>query len=205
MLIKVLAAAGLVMATSGGREVTGQMMQPQLPRAGISGVLRDGPIVATFEVVGAKPDQAGPWISAIYRDRAGSVRTELTVGANKFVSIVDVPRARMVILDQHAQTAVVAKYDSTGSRPMWGFNLKPTYTDDRKQILNINCRRVLLFQGASGAPEGEVWIAEDLGLPVEDREPRGGKEIIWRATSIEAQPPRAELFSIPETFKVVGQ
>ena len=192
-------------------QVSGQSsMQPNIPRAGSAGIVREHPFTAKFMVSGAIDGKVGPWTSAIYRDVNGSVRTDMRLGSMKISSILDVLGQRLIMLQEAERTAIVVNYPiavehvMNGSNMTWGFNLMPSYTNERKQILKIDCRKVRLSD-ASGIARGEVWIAEELGVAMEDRQPGDGTDVVWQVTSVTEGPPREDLFRIPQDYKTASQ
>jgi hypothetical protein len=174
------------------------------PRAGVTGVLPGKPFQAKFEQnTRGTQINAGGWIKAMYRSTGGSLRTEVTDSNNEeFVSILDVIGNRIVVLRAKEKTALVMSFNLKESQPLWGFQAKPSYTTETREFFGVPCRKVFLSDQNS-VSAGEVWIAEDLGIVVEDIESLPGGEATWRAVSIQLTEPDKALFAIPEGYKIV--
>jgi hypothetical protein len=108
-------------------------------------------------------------------------------------------------LDPTERTAVVAEYRAKGSSTLWGFNFKPEFTSEYKEIFGLKCQRVTLFDEVSSATKGELWIARDFGIVLQDTEPVADGEIVWRAISVKLGPPEGAVFKIPEGYRTIVQ
>jgi hypothetical protein len=177
------------------------------PRAGVSGVLKDRPFHATFEITGVQPPPDDPpWVSEVFRNRAGSVRTEMS--GHHFAWIMDTMTQRLIVLDHASKLAVVSPVkipESAESAPRWGFNKFPAFTDESASILGVLCKKVMLSNGKTqSSAAGEVWIAYDLGIVMQDSKPQANGSTIWRAVSIDQSEPAASVFEIPGGYKIAG-
>jgi hypothetical protein len=181
---------------------------PHQPRAGISGVLKDRPFHATFEITGTAPSPEDPaWVAEMFRNRAGSIRTELS--GNRSGWIIDAETGRFTVLDHTTRAAVVSPYktpDAEDSGPRWGFHKFPTFTDESATILGVTCKKVLLSSDkARSSPAGDVWIAYDLGVVMQDDKPQGAGWTVWRAVSLDQSEPDPSVFQIPQGYRVIEQ
>jgi hypothetical protein len=184
---------------------SGDMLHADQPRAGISGIMRGKPLHARFELSGPHSrNEEGLWVSEIWRNQAGSIRTNLS-GNNNFSWILDVGRQRLVALDLTSKTAVMTPMKLDDSHPMWGFNKKSTPTNESAVLLGITCNRILLLAGDPASTDaGEVWTANDLGIVMKDIKPVPGGNLVWRATSIELAEPDIAVFEILPGYKVAS-
>lgn len=135
-----------VSRSNAGTDESGPMMKPSQPRAGISGTLRDRPFHAKFEITGVQPSpDDGPWVNEMFRNRAGSVRTEIS--GHQFGWIIDASKQRLIVLDYAAKVALVSNVkvpETSDSSPRWAFNQFPTITEESTSILGVSCKKVIL-------------------------------------------------------------
>jgi len=122
---------------------------------------------------------------------------------------MDVRTQRLIVLDHASKLAVVSPVkvpESAGSAPRWGFNKFPTFTEESAAILGVACKKVLLSNDKTQpSPAGEIWIAHDLGIVMQDDKPQATGSTTWRAVAIDQSEPEASVFEIPQGYHVVGQ
>jgi len=179
-------------------------LHPSQPRAGISGTIRGKPLHAKFQIIGTPQSTDDRlWISEIWRNRLGSVRTD--VANHSFSWISDVGGQRFIVIDHASKIAVIAPERMEDSHSMWGFNAKPTLTTESATILGVTCSKVILSDGESGMTNaGELWTANGLGIVMKDIKPVPGGTIVWIASSIEETEPAASVFEIPQGYKAAA-
>jgi hypothetical protein len=187
---------------------SGPIMNPSQPRAGVSGVLKDRPFHAMFEITGTQPSPDAPlWVAEMFRNRAGSLRTEMS--DHRFGWILDARTKRFIGLDHISKIAVVSPVeipDSPDSAPRWGFNKFPTFTEESATILGVTCKKVMLSNDKTqSSSAGEIWIAYDLGIVMQDNKPQPAGSTVWRAVSIDRSEPDASVFDIPQGYHVASQ
>jgi hypothetical protein len=203
--------AALLTVASGPKAMSadsGPMMNPSQPRAGVSGVLKGRPFHATFEITGTQPSPDDPpWVTEMFRNRAGSVRTEMS--DHRFGWILDARMQRVIVLDHISKLAFVSPVkipDSPDSAPRWGFNKFPTFTEESAAILGVTCKKVMLSNDKTQpSSAGEIWIAYDLGIVMQDDKPQPAASTVWRAVSIDRSEPDASVFDIPQGYHVASQ
>jgi len=185
------------------------MINPSLPRAGISGTLKNRPFHAKFEIItGVQPSpDDGAWVTEMFRNRAGSVRTEIS--GHQFGWILDAKRQQLIVFDYNARVAVVSSLkvpEPADSIPRWGFHKFPMTTEESASILGVSCKKVILWDDkAQSHPAGEIWIADNLGIVMQDTKPQPEGSTVWRVVSIDQSEPDPSVFEVPQGYDVAGQ
>jgi len=178
--------------------------QPTQPRANSTGCLVGKPFSASFLRTGGPVvgEWRGMWVSRMFRNQSGSTRND-TVGG-KYSWILDCVKQRSVFLDHASKMALTLQIALEGSFTTTGFRKYPLQTPDTAIVLNILCRRVLLFEDRMATQKaGEVWIAADLGIVMRDIEPTSTGLLRWEAQSITLSEPSGTLFEIPGNYKQI--
>jgi hypothetical protein len=149
-------------------------------------------------------------VSTIYRASNGSVRIErFTAGissqsadiysaSSKMLYRLDVTNHIVLISAREDEffDPSLSGGDLSSSAAGWRFYTgSPVFTDERRVIEGLLCRRV-----RAGSPESDLWWSDELHLAVSDRYVRGGKEYVVRFSNIKRSEPSSALFSVPDDY-----
>ncbi len=184
--------------------------QQSQPRAGIGGVLKAKPFHATFERSGRVEGlEQENWVTEMYRNRAGSVRTNL----QSYDSIRDAEGKKLVILLHAQKLALIMPVSLDGSPALWGFQNYPGMRIGEATIADIVCSKVQLSNSKDGLNDvgndagndaGELWTNDEYGIVLKDVKPTEFGLVIWQVKKISFEEPDPEIFKIPEGLSVVG-
>lgn len=185
-----------------GSELPGVSHHASQPRGGVSGIIKNKPLHATFERHSHSPtSETENWVTDVFRNKSGSLRTNL----QHYSSILDAEGSRLIILVPSQKTALISPTRMDGTATYWGFDKFPIFEPESVSLINIPCRRVFLSNAREGPHDaGELWVAYDLGLVLKDVKPAPEGDIIWTITSLSLNEPDPASFKIPEGYSVTN-